>query len=67
MESRQLTEPICKEKLLLCSKYGKCGFFGPKKLKFSLNLFIRFFYLLEKKLVQKMGEMCNVWAQNQHF
>ena len=55
MESRQLTEPICKEKLLLCSKYGKCSFFGPKKFKLSLNLFIRFFYSFGKKIGAKNG------------
>ena len=43
----QVTEPICKEKLLLCSEFDKCCILGSKIniLKLSLNFFIRFLSL----------------------
>lgn len=47
MENRQVTEPICKEKLLVCSEFDKCCILGSKIniLKLSLNLFVRFLSL----------------------
>ena len=74
MKKRQVAEPSCKGKLLLCSKWDKCSIYASKinTFKLSVNLFIRFFplswdFLCTILFVQKMLEIFNIWGQVQYF